>query len=190
MFAGWMIAGVDTMAAAYYPQFANPEVFLNDVMLTTARSAGEASYRFLTNQEFAGATVRDFETDRFRGVALVRVFPGGTPTSFIMALRSAWVGKAAWQADLPIAAAVALSIRCMVTLMPSSGGWGGSSADGEDLSTYNQQLGTEYAHSRSTGENFLMTHATDWLENGPDGPGYYRRVGNGYEKLVPGRSDR
>jgi hypothetical protein len=26
----------------------------------------------------------------------------------------------------------------------------------------------------------------DWVERGPQGPGYYRRVGNDLEKLTPG----
>jgi len=191
MYAGWMIAGIDTVMASYYPQYANPEAYLHSLMLLGAQSLGDSTYRFLTNQEFAGATVRDVETERFRGVVLVRLFPGGTPTSFIMALRSATVGKGAWQVELPIAAAVALSIRCRVSLMPPTYGSGSRGGDeGDDLSTYNRQLGTEYAHSPRTGENFLMTHATDWLESGPEGPGYYRIVGNDHEKLVPGRSDR
>jgi hypothetical protein len=31
-------------------------------------------------------------------------------------------------------------------------------------STYNQQLGMEYAHDPDTGENYWMNHAADWTE--------------------------
>jgi hypothetical protein len=55
-----------------------------------------------------------------------------------------------------------------------------------DLSGYNVQLGTQYAHSPSTGQNFLLDRATEWNDHGPDGPGYYRTVGNSTEKLVLG----
>jgi hypothetical protein len=52
-----------------------------------------------------------------------------------------------------------------------------------------QQRGTEYAHDPVTGENFLMDYAADHLESGPNGPGFYRQVGNELRKLEPGRSD-
>jgi hypothetical protein len=83
---------------------------------------------------------------------------------------------------------VALTIRCTVQLQVSPGYAGsGSPRASREESTYNQQLGTEYAHDPVTGENFLMSHAGDYMQNGPQGPGYYRQVGNDYRKLEPGR---
>ena len=55
-----------------------------------------------------------------------------------------------------------------------------------DLADYNAQLGTQWAHSPSTGQHYLLDNATQWNANGPDGPGYYRPAGNSYEKLEVG----
>ncbi len=61
---------------------------------------------------------------------------------------------------------------------------------GGSLAGYQKELGSQYAHSPTTGENFLMDAATQWMENGTQGPGYYRTTGGGdYEKLKLGRSD-
>jgi hypothetical protein len=65
---------------------------------------------------------------------------------------------------------------------------GGAEAE-DDSSTYNAQLGTEYVHSPSTGENFLVDPNTSYNETGPQGPGYYQGVGTDYEKLELGRAD-
>jgi hypothetical protein len=187
MHAGWSMTGIDTAMAGFYPQYGSPELFLNWLMSSNAASMGESGYRFTSSKEFAGFTVREFETDRFRGMVMIRVYPGPSPTSFVLSYRGATVSKQSWETDLPVAVAVALSIRCTVTLsVPDSSGRRRDEAS--EASTYNQQLGTEYAHSTATGENFLMSHAEDWLENGPQGPGYYRKSGNDYEKLVPGLS--
>jgi hypothetical protein len=187
MHAGWSMTGVDTAMAGYYPYLGSPELFLNWLMTSNATSMGESGYRFTSTKEFAGFTVRDFETDRHRGVVIVRVYPGPSPTSFVFSYRGATVSKQGSEADLPIAVAAALSIRCTVTLsMPDKSGR--LTDEASEASTYNQQLGTEYAHSPTTGENFLMNHAADWLENGPQGPGFYRKSGNDYEKLVSGLS--
>ena len=79
------------------------------------------------------------------------------------------------------------SIRCQAQYTPSGAGSSGrTSREPSRQSTYNTQLGTEYAHDPETGETFFMKHATDWTDAGPDGPGYYRQIGNGYRKLVSG----
>jgi hypothetical protein len=54
---------------------------------------------------------------------------------------------------------------------------------------YNKELGTQYAHSPSTGQNFSLDPTTDWHDTGSEGPGYYRQAGNTYEKLELGRDD-
>lgn len=59
--------------------------------------------------------------------------------------------------------------------------------DGLSKSSYNKELGTEYMHSPTTGENYLVDSARDYI-NGPQGEGVHIRNGNDYIKLQPGRS--
>jgi hypothetical protein len=72
--------------------------------------------------------------------------------------------------------------------LPRPGDVGGKSNNADDsMKDYNVQLGTQWAHSGSTGEHYLLDYATQWNDNGPDGPGYYRSTGaNSYEKLENG----
>jgi hypothetical protein len=124
------------------------------------------------------------------------------PGGYIISVRIALARSAA---DARTASAVAATISCMAQLRPPPGGYfqveAGKSdvatsercksgdCDESDLAgTYNAQLGTGYVHSES-GENFLVDVTRDYSENGPEGPGYYKQVGNRMEKLQPGRSD-
>src|SRR5262249_3929256 len=103
-----------------------------------------------------------------------------------------------------IAGAVASTIQCNAQFKPPAGGYAqvqprapsaatgtsaacqaGRCSDSDLAGTYNVQLGTGYVHS-ATGQNFLVDPATDYHSTGPDGPGYYRQVGNTLEKLTPG----
>jgi hypothetical protein len=47
----------------------------------------------------------------------------------------------------------------------------------------------EHYHDPRTGENYWVSPATDYRENGPQGPGYYVGVGGEQRKLQSGRSD-
>jgi hypothetical protein len=133
---------------------------------------GETGYRFTSSQEFAGFTVREFETDRFRGIIMVRVYPGPSPTSSVFSYRGATVSKQSWETDLLIAVSVELSILRTALSMPDASGR--RRDETSDASAYKQPLRTEYAHSPAKGENYFMNHGADWLENGPRGPGYYK----------------
>ena len=48
----------------------------------------------------------------------------------------------------------------------------------------NAILGTEYVHD-GAGNNYYVG-AENWIENGKDGPGYYKRNGNDVTRLEPG----
>ena len=73
------------------------------------------------------------------------------------------------------------------SIIGPGGSDGGSLSPRSAESTYNAQLGTEYAHDSTTGELYLMEHASDWWEAGPNGPGYYKALpGGGYRQLTQG----
>jgi len=70
----------------------------------------------------------------------------------------------------------------------SSSGSRRPAADEGD-SEYSPWLGMEHYHDPRTGENYWVSPATDYRENGPQGPGYYVGVGGEQRKLQSGRSD-
>jgi hypothetical protein len=123
------------------------------------------------------------------------LYPGGSGSQgdYVESVYLAIGAKALWPLKGALVVNVAASIRGQVTLSSTSSGGarpqGQKDSQAPDTSTYNKELGTEYCHSPSTGENYYVSHAESWNENGPDGPGYYHQVGDSYEKLVPGRSD-
>jgi hypothetical protein len=124
-----------------------------------------------------------------KGVVLYRVWPiPNDPPGYILLQRRAQTAKHLWGRQGAQAISVALSIRCTRQLQssPDAAGRGGTGDDRAE-STYNEQLGMEYAHDAVTGENYWVSPSIDWRDTGPDGPGYYKRSGNEWRKLVPGR---
>jgi hypothetical protein len=186
--ASWMVRGVTAAEMMYYPQqFGSP-----DAVLMTYAMIPDDPYppQFSAPQPLGGGyAAREFETPTRHGVVIYTVYPqamGG----FIITSRTIYGPKQMWQAYGPVAVAVALTIRCTVQLQvsPWPGGGAASGASREE-STYNQQLGTEYAHDPVTGENFLMDYGADHLDNGPQGPGFYRDVNGELRKLELGRTE-
>jgi hypothetical protein len=107
-----------------------------------------------------------------KGVVLYRVWPiPNDPNGYIVLQRRAQTPKPLWERKGAQAIAVALSIRCARQLRPSPD-VGGRRPPGDDQmeSTYNQQLGMEYAHDAATGENYWVNRSTDWDDTGPQGP--------------------
>ncbi len=184
--AGWMVMGVAAEMMTY-PQYASPEA----VLQSSLTPAGDPyPSQFSAPQPLgSGYVAREFENSNYHGVVTYIVYPqpmGG----FIMITRSAYGPKQMWQAYGPVAVAVALTIRCTVQLqVPSPTGGGGASGASREESTYNQQLGTEYAHDPVTGENFLMNYGADHRDSGPQGPGFYHEVNGELRKLEPGRTE-
>ena len=64
----------------------------------------------------------------------------------------------------------------------------GKKAPEEGDSEYSPWLGMEHYHDATTGENYWVSPSRDWNETGPQGPGYYTRIGNDTKKLEPGLS--
>jgi hypothetical protein len=130
--------------------------------------------------------VQEFDSAQFHAVALFRAYPmpmGG----YVVLMRIASGPREAWSRYGAVAVNVATSTQCRAQLTLAPGPEGGSRSSRSAESTYNAQLGTEYAHDPATGEAYLMNHGSDWWAGGPDGPGYYKpRPGGGYVKLETG----
>ncbi|HEV8308581.1 MAG TPA: hypothetical protein VGW35_13045 [Methylomirabilota bacterium] len=205
MYAGWGVVAINRAQQPFYGDlYGDPEAsirFLTNQLL--ALQMGDASGLRYTGapEPFLGYfALRRFESARHAGFVFYRIYPGPNPASYVESVYFAIAAKAQWKTKIRTAAGVVVSIRCVTQLVSTGSGSArpkpnpGSSpragcGAGGDLRGYQKELGTQYAYSRSTGQNFLLDPSTDWNENGPQGPGYYRRVGTDYEKLELGRSD-
>jgi len=187
MAAGYGVAGVPGPMIRYHPGSATPESRLHTELSEGGR--GQVVYGQPLRDATFGYTWLPFELANYRGGALYRAWPiPNDPGGYILLQRRAQTFKHLWEHQGAQAIAVALSIRCTRQLQPAPDA-AGRRPPGDDQmeSTYNQQLGMQYAHDAATGENYWVSPSTDWDETGPEGPGYYKRSGNDRRKLVPGR---
>jgi hypothetical protein len=128
-----------------------------------------------------------------RGFVLYQTFETGDPTSYIIAYHMGATDAGLWDQNKNIVYDVAASVRCTKHLFPveesNTRRPQGSSKDKieEELSIKRQEatMGFQNVHSPSTGEHWEASYR-DYNPTGPEGPGYYRRVGNSYEKLSEG----
>ena len=143
-------------------------------------------------------TLRRISSARTQGVVFYRIYSGNAPQFYTESVYFAISDASLTPARAAIAPGVAVSIRCATQLIPtrdsapsSRTGKKGEKRPGcggeGNLRGYNQQLGTQYAHTEA-GSNYLFD-ISDYRNTGPDGPGYYKMVGNSLTKLELGRSD-
>ena len=153
MAASYGVGGVQGFLARTYPQrYGTPEINLHHNLSESGRI--QVSYGQPLWDATFGYTWLPFELPDFRGGIFFRVWPiPNDPGGYIMLSRRAQTFKHLWERQGAQAVAVALSIRCTRQLRPSPdvGGRGGTDDDKAE-STYNQQLGMEYAHDAATGE--------------------------------------
>ena len=142
-----------------------------------------------------GLSTMECRNAQVTGLAVYQVFPL-TDGGFVVVMRTAGAIPARWRRDAAIASAVARSVRCNVPLKPSSAdftsgpsGSGKARRKGEGDSGYSRWLEMENYHDSRTGQNYWVNPGRDWQQNGPQGPGYYARLGGELRKLEPGRSD-
>jgi hypothetical protein len=201
LYAGWGIVAINRAMQEHYGDlYGDPETSMRFLITQQLETMGDhSSVRYTSSPRPLDTrryfTRRSFESAEHQGVLFYRLYPAntGNPADYIESVYLAIAAKSLWPRKGPLVVNIAASIRGRVRIdRPSSGGGrppGRRDPQEPDASTYNKELGTEYCHSPSTGENFYVSHADSWNENGPDGPGYYKQDGNCYEKLVPGRSD-
>jgi hypothetical protein len=203
MYAGWGVTAVNQAMRPYYGDlYGDPETsirFLTNQILTAG--LGDPSGMRYTSppQPFLDYfLLRRFESAKHAGEVFYKIYPGGAPQMYVESVYWAIAAKSRGAAGLQTAAGVAVSIRCVTQFQytpPASTASKGKRAAragcgaGGSLRGYQKELGTQYAHSPSTGQNFLLDPSTQWNATGPQGAGYYRQVGNDYEKLEPGRDD-
>jgi len=194
--AGYIIMGITAEMRSspwYGPLYGTPE----QAIMTIVTKYGTAPMQCGQPKEFyagTGVKLMECQNATTAGVALYQTYPMGDG-GYILVARTAGTPPTEWKQLGPIATAVARSIRCNVPLKPSTTDWTSSSpgskkrSQGEKDSGYSQWLEMEYYHDPSTGENYWVSPSRHWMENGPQGPGYYLSVGNELRQLQPGLAE-
>jgi hypothetical protein len=197
--ASYMIMGVTTAVDAYGNDFygnANPVVFIQK----TLTALGVYGFQY-TGQ---GMRLNDgyillfwqgaVQGQQVRGFAHYTTFPS-TQNVYIIALRYGYTPANQWAKRMNVIYDVAASARCQKRLFPvRNNGYSPSSSaskeprgSSKDLSTLREETTMEFqnVYSPTTGQHWEASY-DDYNPTGPDGPGYYRQVGNSYEKLEEG----
>lgn len=203
MYAGWGVTQINRAMQPFYGDlYGDSETsirFLTNQILGVLLSDPSGMRTSSSPRPFLNYfTLRSLESAKHTGLVFYKIYPSPNPQGYIESVYWALANRSQGKQGLRTAAGVAVSIRCVTQLIPvrydSPGSGKGKPARpgcgyGGNLRGYNKELGTQYAHSLTTGENFLLDPSTQWNETGPNGPGYYRKVGNSHEKLDLGRSD-
>jgi hypothetical protein len=196
MYAGHLAVGIQggTATSSYYaPKVGTPERCIQTTLSEDGRC--QVSFGKPIRDNF-GQTILPFEKkdpsdprpDKYKGIVIYHAISvPGDPYGYVVIAKIAQTMKNMWKSQGAEAIAVALSIRCY-----SQAHINNSSRIDENKveSTYNKELGMEDAYNPQTGETFWVSPSgSDWKENGPQGPGYYKWLGNELKKLSPGRGD-
>ena len=174
---------------------ATPERAIQTIMES---GAGASDFNLEDDSQTVGSyTLRFWRANMrgrpFRGFVLYQTFDTGDPSNYIMAYRIGSTEVDKWDQYKNLVYDVAASIRCTKHLFPAqetrSREPKGTSKDDieRELSIKRQEatMGFQNVYSPSTGQHWEASYS-DYNATGPDGPGYYRRVGNSYEKLNEG----
>jgi hypothetical protein len=191
--------GLTGVAGGAYYGMSTPEEYIQKSM----QAAGMTGFEFENrSQQVNGYTLRYWramsQSRPVRGFALYVTFETGDPNTYIIALRMGSTEASKWEERKNLVYDVAASIRCTKHLFPTQQSATrepqGSSKDQieDELSTKRQEamMGFQNVYSPTTGEHWEASYS-DYNPTGPDGPGYYRKVGSvgGYEKLNEGFSN-
>lgn len=196
-YATWFILPIDrTMQASYGDRYGDPLTSMKSWITGSIAATGDTGWTYTTGPIALGPyfVERGFETDRTRGIVFYHLYSMGGGAyvegqSYIESVYAAIATKSAWVIQGRLALNVAASIRCTggVAATTEPGGFSAESASAV-INDLNKRWGMGYAHSRITGENFLLS-AASWNAIAPLGPGYYRQLPKGrIEKLAPGRT--
>jgi hypothetical protein len=202
LYAGWGVTAINRAMQPYYgPLYGDPQTSIRTLAGTIVGKlfADSSGVRFTSAPEpFLGYfALQHIASARTQGVVFYHIYPGASAQFYTESVYFAIAEAALPKARREIASGVAVSIRCATQLIPTrmpdaaKAGQKGSQRPGcggePNLRGYNMQLGTQYAHS-ATGDNYLFD-ISDYRNTGPDGPGYYKVLGNSLTKLETGRSD-
>ncbi len=192
MYAGYLNVGVSGKKAYNDPAFTSPRAFIQ------TNISANGKYKVALDKPVrnkSGLTVLTYDIKEpnnaspGKGVVIYQVFSvPGDINGYIIEMYTAQTNKDIWNSQGAEAIAVALSIRC--SSLSARKAKSNAHIDPNKLeSAYDKELGIAYAYDPVTGDNYWVNAVTDWNENGSQGAGYYKMIGNVLKKLSPGRSE-
>jgi len=133
------------------------------------------------------------QSPALEGVVAYKVFGTVESGGYAVLMRTASAPPATWNRYGAEATAVARSVQCQVPLLPSRMKLDMPSPlnkrnTEQEEAEFSLWLGRESYHDAKTGQNYWVSPTRDWDETGPQGPGYYIKIGKDTRKLEPGLS--
>ena len=183
--------GAGQVQGFYGPQYRTPESF---ALYAAGVVAGGQARQTGAEEPVGPYRAIRFSTGARQGWILLYTFRVPDPGGYGVVMR---IAAGADAHAIGVAGAVAAATRCASTVHPSEGpvwhaprdshgaGSTGGARSGDIVGDYNAQLGTGWVHD-DAGNVYNVDVSGDWSENGPDGPGFYKRNGNDVTKLQPG----
>jgi len=153
-----------------------------------------------TQNLYEGFIQRNFTTTTNRqGIVIYKTYNFGDPSMYVVSVYMADAISDQWTSNGATPFSVALTIRCVSQLRPTTSSVDvstadpSSSSDNPEVSLSDEWteaiMGYENVYSPSTGEHYEAPLTSQW-DTGPEGSGYYRSLpGGGYEKLERGFGD-
>ncbi len=194
--ASYGIVGINSgQAAGYYgPQFRSPAAFAQ--FMGGAVFGGQAVAQPPRLMAYGFQLITWETRNGYSGFSIYKVYPlPSDPRGYIVSMYIGGAPSTQAKRLAPLAVGVATTIRCNTQLRPPPPNdfhpargatcFGGECRESDAAgSDFNSILGTGYVHD-SAGNNFYVGDE-NWIENGRDGPGYYKTNGNDVTKLTPG----
>jgi PDZ domain len=182
--ASYGIVGVNSgQVAGYYgPQFRTPASF---ALFTSGYLFGsQASSKPPQPLPYGFQLLTWGTPNGYSGYTIFKAYPlSADPRGYIVSMYIGGAPSREVKRLVPLATAVAATIRCNTQLQPPPPS--GARSEGDAAArNFNSILGTGYVHD-AAGDNYYVGNE-NWVENGPDGPGYYKVNGNDVTKLQPG----
>ncbi len=194
-YAGYSIFGAGSLTAV--PGSETPD----RAVAKSLTGFGRIPVKFGTRQQLASNVfLVEYQSATNHGVAFWEVFPAGRG-GYMIVMRTAGTGAVPgqWQKKGAEAMAVARSLHCQVPNVPPAPdppalnpkpkrAARAAVARNRIRSTISGSTKSTWPTILKLGLNYWVSPSHDWINDGPEGPGYYAPRGNGIYKLDPGYS--
>lgn len=195
----YLVTAVTVDPYGNYYHNSTPEEFIETTM-TQLQGYSNFSWASEAQKTAAGYTLRMWQANKPNSTSVTAVAQwltwdlGDGTGSYVIALRMAATDSDKWQNYGAITYNVVASVRCTAQVKQNAGVSSDTSSSMDSYEYKNavddrlselrseQMLEYENVRDPNTGEHYQADYGA-YSQSGPDGPGYYKQVGNGYTKL-------